>query len=116
MTLTDHQGTPVVTASGDFDIASAPLLREAFLEALLASNRTVLDLSGTTFVDSTVLSIIVEARKRAATGGGWLRIAAPRPNIRRVFRLLALDTIIGIYASVAEAVEDAVRDIDLAVH
>lgn len=102
----DHDGVAVLVPVGDFDIASLHLFRDPLIEASTAGNRVILEMSGTTFVDSTVLGAITAAVKRTREAGGWLRIVSPRPNVRRVLRLMALDTIIGLYDSVAEAAAD----------
>ena len=57
--------TVVLAASGDFDLATAPHLRER-LQDLLAggAQRVVVDLRDVAFVDSIGLGVLVSALKR----------------------------------------------------
>src|SRR4051794_29045621 len=61
----------VVRLCGDHDLSSAAMVREALRE--VAGHRlVVLDISGCTFVDSTVLGVLVAASRRTAEAGGRL--------------------------------------------
>ena len=69
--------TPVVHLTGEFDLSTRPTL-EQHLEALQDSQRrtVVLDLSATTFIDTTVINTLVGAYRdgldliiRGASGG-----------------------------------------------
>lgn len=95
----------VMTLVGEFDIAGTDLLRATFRDAITAtSNKLVVDLAATTFLDSMALGAIVGAGRRASAWGGWLRLVAPPPNIRRVLRITELDTVFGLYDTVEQAV------------
>ena len=93
----------VIVPVGDFDLSNLASLRDALVDATSMPRSVVLDLAETTFVDSTVLGAITGAYRKADRVGGCLRIARPRPNIRRILQLMALDTIIGLYDSVEAA-------------
>jgi anti-sigma B factor antagonist len=59
-------GLAVVTISGEHDLSTAPNLRRR-LDSLLDENTaTVVDLSPATFIDSSILGVILDARRRAA--------------------------------------------------
>ncbi|MET3961555.1 anti-sigma B factor antagonist [Marmoricola sp. OAE513] len=100
---TEDDGVVVLTPVGDFDLSSAEILSTAFGGALADHDRIVLDLAQTTFVDSTALGEFVSASQRATRAGGWLRLAGARPHVRKLLRITALDTVLGLYDSVAEA-------------
>src|SRR3954447_21050822 len=56
--------THVVNVAGEVDLYSAPELKERVLSAIDAGKtRIVVDLSKTTFIDSTTLGVLVGARK-----------------------------------------------------
>lgn len=112
VTVQELDGATVIAATGDFDLSNLAPLRDALVGATGERRTVVLDLAGTTFVDSTVLGAITGALRKAQRIGGCFRIAGPRPNIRRVLQLMALDTVIDVYESVAAAVADPCEDVD----
>lgn len=100
----DHDGTCVVAAVGEFDMAEAYLLREAFQAALEKGNQIVVDLTETTFMDSSVLGTLIGGNKLAAERGGWLRLVNPQPIVLKVLRITQMDSALGVYDSVEQAV------------
>ena len=59
----------VVVVEGEHDIYTAPTLRERLDEALGAAAAWLIDLTGATFVDSSVLGALLDARRRALDAG-----------------------------------------------
>ena len=55
----------VVVVEGEHDIYTAPTLRERLDEAIARGAGVVVDLTGATFVDSSVLGALLDARRRA---------------------------------------------------
>jgi len=71
--------------AGDLDIAAAEPLSAAVDAAFgLGARALVVDLSETTFVDSTGLSHLLRARRRADAEHATLRIVAPPGSEARV--------------------------------
>jgi anti-sigma B factor antagonist len=98
-------GAAVVGLVGEIDLAWAETLREELHVALSTmSTRTVVDLSQATFLDSSAMGAIVSAGMRARDAGGWVRLVGPPDNVRRVLELTQIDTVLGLYDSVAEAI------------
>ncbi len=94
----------IVTAAGDIDLHSAPILRDEL--ALLAgagARKVVLDLSGATFLDSMGLGVILAAKKRLDADGGQLELVVSTPEIRRIFEITMLDTIFDLHETSAQA-------------
>jgi anti-sigma B factor antagonist len=86
-------GTSVLAVSGEVDVATSPQLRRE-LHAMLDSGSTevVVDFSGTTFVDSSGLGVLVGAYKRLRDSGtGTIRIVGTQPSVRKVFEITGLD-------------------------
>jgi anti-anti-sigma factor len=54
-----------VEVHGEHDMRTAPMLREALHHVFAAGSRVVVDLSSASFIDSTVLSNLVDARLRS---------------------------------------------------
>jgi anti-sigma B factor antagonist len=62
-------GLAVLTISGEHDLSTAPELRRRLDELLDERAATVIDLSPATFVDSSILGVILDGRRRASDGG-----------------------------------------------
>jgi anti-sigma B factor antagonist len=61
-------GLAVVAITGEHDLSTAPVLRQQ-LDGLIADGSPiVVDLSSATFVDSSILGVILDARRRADAG------------------------------------------------
>lgn len=87
---------------GELDSYGAAALREGM--ARLGDFRSVvLDLSGATFIDSAGLSVIVGAIRRMQHNGSDIVLAAARPSIERVLRMVGLHRIVILAASTDEA-------------
>ena len=65
-------GVALLTISGEHDLYTAPALRE-HLDGALATGDLIVDLSAATFVDSSVLGALLNARQRAMRNNGALR-------------------------------------------
>jgi anti-sigma B factor antagonist len=111
-TIDDEEidGIPVVSASGEIDVATAPPLRERLL-ALSASGEptVVVNLLGVTFLDSTALGVLVGALKRCREAGGDLPLVIDEPRILRVFEITGLTGVFSIFESVEAALESTRR-------
>jgi anti-sigma B factor antagonist len=90
------RGTAVVTPSGSFDHASAPLLRCALLEALGTSTTVVVDLRLVTFADSCLLGVIVAGHRRATAQDGRLLLVHPTERVLRLLRLTGLTGLLDV--------------------
>jgi anti-sigma B factor antagonist len=56
----------VLTISGEHDLSTAPKLRRRLDSLLDEGAGTVIDLSPATFIDSSILGVILDGRRRAA--------------------------------------------------
>ena len=97
----------VVTVRGNLDIDSATVLTTA-LDQVLGNPApyVVVDLSGVEFCDSTGLSAFVVGHNRAASAGGWLRLAAPNPFLEELLETVGLTDRVGVYPTVTDALAD----------
>ena len=99
-------GSTVLTAVGEIDRDSSPLLREAAGEAVRRGHRKlILDLTKITFCDSSGLSLFVDLHRQAGANGGWLRMVAPQADLRSMLRLTHLDQLFALYDTVDAAAE-----------
>jgi anti-sigma B factor antagonist len=93
----------VLDLVGELDLYNAPALREA-LGAVLAERpeRVVLDLRDVTFLDSTVLGVLVEAGRELGDDGS-LALVGVRPETRRALDVSGLLRRFRLHATVEEA-------------
>lgn len=82
-------GTIRVVVAGEVDLATAQALHDALHDALSAGSPEVLDidLAGLTFIDCTGLGVLIEAKRVAAGRGCRVRLANPRPVVRRLLEM-----------------------------
>lgn len=99
----------VVAPSGEIDAHTSPDLREAIDEQLLDARvrRLVVDLSRTTFLDSSALGVLIATLKRMGERGGRLAVVEPPPTLRRIFEITALDRVLELHPSREAALRTA---------
>jgi anti-sigma B factor antagonist len=89
--LAERGDALVLSLAGELDLYSAPALREALRRAVERSpKRLVVDLAEVTFVDSTILGALVEARSQLGGGDAFV-LAAPGLEVRRALEISGLD-------------------------
>jgi anti-sigma B factor antagonist len=97
-------GLYVISLGGEIDLYTAPEFKQQLIEALQAGARMiVVDLTKTTFIDSTTLGVLVGAVKRLRESGGELSLVCRDQNITKVFEITGLDRVFSIHASREEA-------------
>jgi anti-sigma B factor antagonist len=99
-TTTDRDGVVTVSATGDIDAYTAPLLRSV-LDGHLQRGRPhlVLDLSGVQFLGSAGLAALVETQKSASARGIHLRLIATTRAVTRVLEVTGLSELFAISAA-----------------
>ena len=98
--------THLVAVRGEIDLFTAPELKSALSEAVESGHtRIVVDLTDTTFLDSTALGVLIGAVKRLRSRDGRLTIVNVDDNIAKTFEITGLDQIFPISATRAEAVK-----------
>lgn len=81
---------PLVTVSGEIDLSNASRLREA-LAALGAPARSIVDLSGVAFMDSTGLAALAYYRNTVRRVGGEVYLVVTAPFLRHMFNVTKLN-------------------------
>ena len=98
---------PVVTVSGEVDVATAPRLRaEIGALALARGQLLVVDLAGVTFYDSSGISALIAARNLAEEAEAGVALAAVPDRLSRTFGLIGLGGFFPTYASAEDALGD----------
>jgi anti-sigma B factor antagonist len=97
--------TCIITATGELDIYTAPEFRDQIARALETDGTrvVVIDLTRTSFLDSSALGVLIGALRRVREQNGELRIAAPPAPVRKVFEITSLDQVFNLHASRNEA-------------
>jgi anti-sigma B factor antagonist len=102
--VSETNGAIVVRFTGELDLYNAPAVRGALRDALdRQPRRLVVDLSEVTFIDSTALGVLVEARGQLGDGERFA-LAALGVETRRALEVSGLER----HFSVHETVESAV--------
>jgi anti-sigma B factor antagonist len=95
--------TTVVSVAGELDLSTAPQLKWLLMDALEEGrSMLVVDLSQTTFMDSTALGVLVGVN-RSLGDGGQLTLVCEKANLLRVFELSGMDGVFTICATLDDA-------------
>jgi anti-sigma B factor antagonist len=98
----------VVSLTGEHDLYTAPKVQEALRGVIAAGARTiVLDLTETTFLDSTMLHVLLIARNELRDGGRLLLVTNDA-LVKRVFEISGIDRFFDFFPS-RRAAEEEVR-------
>jgi len=99
--------TAVLRIGGEVDLYNTPQLKEQILGLIETGVRhLVVDLSDAEYLDSTALGALIGGLKRLRERQGDLRLAAPRPRIRKVLEITRLLNVFEVRESVPEALKD----------
>src|SRR3954452_6762201 len=103
--------THVVAVRGEIDIFTAPEFKERISSAIDdGRDRVVVDLGGTTFIDSSSLGVLISAHRRLSGRDGRLVIACDVPSVLNTFKITGLDGVLEIVATRDEALGPAADD------
>jgi anti-sigma B factor antagonist len=98
----------VVSLAGEHDLYTAPKVQEEFRSVIAAGARAiVVDLTETSFLDSTMLHVLLIARKELREGGRLL-VVTNDASIKRVFEISGIDRFFDFFPS-RRAAEEEVR-------
>lgn len=99
--------TSVISAVGELDIATCPRFGVEISEVLRTSPaQIVIDLSGVDFLDSTGLSVLLNARRRALRQHIALKLVCSVPRTLRLFDLTRLRADFDVYESREQALRE----------
>ena len=90
LTVQRYDSVATVVVSGEVDLATAPRLSAAAAEHGDAK-MLVLDMTATTFIDSTGVRALLHAHRDSARSGSRLVVVAGDGAVRRVLNLCNLD-------------------------
>lgn len=92
------RGAWVVVARGSYDMDSITPLADALGAAVRRRQKVILDASGITFADSTLLNVLILTHQ-----AGTLRVVAPSLQLRRLCEITGVDSVLETRTSVDDA-------------
>jgi anti-sigma B factor antagonist len=110
VTSTNEGRTQIFVLHGSLDLATSPSLRAALLDATQRDGgQVVVDLTQLEFLDSTGLSALIGAHKRALENDSSLRLVVKEGQILRLLRITGLLEVLVVYRGLDDALAGAGR-------
>ena len=111
--IDDHRAgedTHVVAVSGEIDLFTAPEFKQRMGQPIDDGvQRLVVDLSQTTFIDSSSLGVLIGAHRRLKQSNGSLVVVCDNDTIVKTFKITGLDGVFTLVRSLDDALDgDAV--------
>ncbi len=99
--------THVVSVTGEIDLFTAPEFKQRMSAPIDAGrSRLVVDLSETTFIDSSSLGVLIGAHRRLKLRGGALLVVCENEAITKTLKITGLDGVFTVAPSVEQALSD----------
>jgi anti-sigma B factor antagonist len=91
--------TQVIAVRGEIDIFTAPEFKERVGKAIDAGREAVIvDLSATTFIDSSSLGVLISAHRRLGNRDARLIIACDVTAVLNTFKITGLNAVLEVVA------------------
>jgi anti-sigma B factor antagonist len=90
VSVVEIDGDRVVEIKGEIDLDARPELVKALSQASTAGQRLVVEMSGTTFMDSTGLKALLDAWQAHVAAGCEFVLRDPSPAVVRVLDIAAM--------------------------
>lgn len=103
------RGISVVELQGEIDLGAVPQFQESVAAACGRGRSVVVDMAGVTFIDSSGLGVLIDARKELLARGCRLVLARVPAAARRTIGLIGLAPLIPMSDSENQAVELALE-------
>jgi anti-sigma B factor antagonist len=102
--------THVVAVQGEIDLFTAPEFKQRVSAPIDdGTSNVIVDLTGTTFIDSSSLGVLIGAHRRLKLRGGTLIVVCENDAIVKTFRITGLDGVFTLVSSLDDALDgDAV--------
>ena len=97
----------VVAVRGEVDLFTAPEFKQRVMAPIAAGvDLVVVDLTETTFIDSSSLGALIGANRRLKSRGGRLAVACGNETIIKTFRVTGLDGVFTLVPTAEAALGD----------
>ena len=99
--------THVVSVSGEIDLFTAPEFKQRMSTPIdEGRSNLIVDLSRTTFIDSSSLGVLIGAHRRLKLRGGTLVVVCDDEAIAKTFKITGLDGVFTLAPTIEAALED----------
>ena len=103
-------GAHVVELQGEIHVTTAPRLAEHLTSAIeRGKTAIVLDMGGVEFIDSTGLTVLLNALRLAGQRDGRLALVCTNPTVLRLFQITGLENTFDMFGDRAEAIAHVTR-------
>ncbi len=97
VSVSEQESTLKVAVTGELDVSTVPAFNKQLSELRNSSATTLkLDLTGTTFMDSTGLSAVLVAEMHARMRGQRFVVVAGPPHVHELFKLTGVDNFLDV--------------------
>jgi anti-sigma B factor antagonist len=97
-------GTCVIVVEGEADMSTAVKFNASFFSAARAGvHRVVADLSGVSFIDTTMLNALVVGHRRMVRDRGTFAVVSGSARVSRVLDITGLERILAVFDNRADA-------------
>jgi anti-sigma B factor antagonist len=98
--------THVVSVAGEIDLFTAPDFKQHVSAPIDGGvSHVIVDLSRTTFIDSSSLGVLIGAHRRLKLRGGSLTIVCDNEAITKTFRITGLDGVFTLVPRIDDALD-----------
>ena len=95
-----------MAVTGEVDLFTAPKFKQRISDPIDAGRSTVIvDLTATTFIDSSSLGVLIGAHRRLKLQGGNLVVVCDNEAIVKTFRITGLDGVFTLVPSLDDALD-----------
>jgi anti-sigma B factor antagonist len=99
-----EDGTHIVAVAGEIDLFTAPEFKQRVSAPIDEGRRhVVVDLTETTFIDSSSLGVLIGAHRRLKRRNGSLTVVCENEAIVKTFRITGLDGVFTLLPTLDEA-------------
>ena len=99
-----EDGVFVIAVEGEADMTTAVKFNESFFSAARSGvRRVVADLTGVTFIDTTMLNALVVGHRRMVRDHGSFAVVCSGPRVTRVLEITGLGQILDVFGSREDA-------------
>jgi anti-sigma B factor antagonist len=104
------EDTHIVAVTGEIDLFTAPEFKQRMSRPIDDGvRRLIVDLSATTFIDSSSLGVLIGAHRRLKQRDGRLVVVCDNDAIVKTFKITGLDGVFALVRSLDDALDgDAV--------
>jgi anti-anti-sigma factor len=99
-----EEGVFLISVEGEADMTTAVKFNESFFSAARSGTRRVIaDLSGVSFIDTTMLNALVVGHRRMARDHGSFAVVCDGPRVCRVLEITGLGQILDVFSTRQDA-------------